>query len=112
MAPRRRPGLLPDPSRLPHGRDPKLGRRRRLLRDLRDRRDLFATQPGIDDANVLTAVWRGALFGFVAYATYDLTNMATLRGWPTIVTIIDMAWGTFLSAAVAGIATFAVLQLT
>jgi uncharacterized membrane protein len=73
---------------------------------------VFATQPGIDDASVLTAAWRGALFGLVAYATYDLTNMATLRGWPTIVTVVDMAWGTFLSAAVAGIATFLVLQLT
>ena len=73
---------------------------------------VFATQPGIDDANALTAAWRGALFGLVAYATYDLTNMATLRGWPTIVTIVDMAWGTFLSAAVAGIAAYAVLQLT
>jgi uncharacterized membrane protein len=73
---------------------------------------VFATQPGIDDANALTAAWRGALFGLVAYATYDLTNMATLRGWPTIVTIVDLAWGTFLSAAVAGLAAFVVLQLT
>jgi uncharacterized membrane protein len=73
---------------------------------------VFATQPGIDDASALTAAWRGGLFGLVAYATYDLTNMATLRGWPTIVTIVDMAWGTLLSAAVAGIATLVVLQLT
>jgi uncharacterized membrane protein len=73
---------------------------------------VFATQPGIDDSSALTAAWRGGLFGLVAYATYDLTNMATLRGWPTIVTIVDMAWGTLLSAAVAGIATLVVLQLT
>ncbi len=73
---------------------------------------VFATQPGIDDGTAFTAAWRGAVFGLVAYATYDLTNMATLRGWPTIVTIVDMAWGTFLSAAVAGIAAFIVLQLT
>lgn len=72
---------------------------------------VFATQPGVDDGNALSAVLRGALFGLVAYATYDLTNMATLRGWPTIVTIVDMAWGTFLSAAVAGIAALVVLQL-
>ncbi len=69
----------------------------------------FATQPGVDDGSALTAAGRGAAFGFVAYATYDLTNHATMRGWPTIVTIVDMAWGTFLTAAVAGIAAFIVL---
>ena len=73
---------------------------------------VFATMPGVEEASVLTAAWRGALFGLVAYATYDLTNMATLRGWPTIVTVVDMAWGTALSAAVAAAATFIVLQLT
>jgi uncharacterized membrane protein len=69
----------------------------------------FATQPGVDDGSVLTAALRGAAFGFVAYATYDLTNHATLRGWPTIVTVVDMAWGTLLTAAVAGIATWITL---
>jgi uncharacterized membrane protein len=73
---------------------------------------VFATAPGVEEGSALAAAWRGALFGFVAYATYDLTNMATLRGWPTIVTIVDMAWGTALSAAVAGLAAFLVLQLT
>ncbi|MEO8247144.1 MAG: DUF2177 family protein [Chloroflexota bacterium] len=73
---------------------------------------VFATQAGVDDGSVFTAAWRGGLFGLVAYATYDLTNMATLRGWPTIVTVVDMAWGTALSAAVAAAATFIVLQLT
>jgi len=45
----------------------------------------------------------GALFGFVAYGTYDLTNLATLKGWPESVAVVDMAWGTFntgFSAAV------------
>ena len=69
----------------------------------------FATQAGVDDGSVLTAALRGAAFGFVAYATYDLTNHATLRGWPTIVTVVDMAWGTLLTAAVAGIATWITL---
>jgi uncharacterized membrane protein len=69
----------------------------------------FATQPGVDDGSVLTGALRGAAFGFVAYATYDLTNHATLRNWPTLVTIVDMAWGTFLTAAVAGIATWITL---
>jgi uncharacterized membrane protein len=43
----------------------------------------------------------GALFGFFAYATYDLSNLATLRNWPVGLTLIDMAWGTLLSAAAA-----------
>ena len=47
---------------------------------------------------------RGALFGFVAYAVYDLTNLATLRDWPVSVALIDMAWGSIASmvAAAAG----------
>ncbi len=43
----------------------------------------------------------GALFGFFAYATYDLTNLATLRGWSPALAIVDMAWGTFTTAVVA-----------
>ena len=41
---------------------------------------------------------RGALFGLVAYATYDLTNQATLRGWPWHVTLADLCWGSFATA--------------
>lgn len=70
----------------------------------------FATQPGIDDGSPLTAAWRGALLGFFAYATYDLTNQATLRGWPPLVTVVDMAWGAILTAAVAGVAAWVVLS--
>lgn len=43
----------------------------------------------------------GALFGFFAYATYDLTNLATLKGWPLGLSLIDMAWGTVVSTASA-----------
>jgi uncharacterized membrane protein len=42
-----------------------------------------------------------AIFGFVTYATYDLTNMATLKDWPLLVTVVDLAWGTFISLAVS-----------
>jgi uncharacterized membrane protein len=45
--------------------------------------------------------WRGALFGLVAYATYDLTNLATLAGWPLSVTIVDLAWGAAITCATA-----------
>jgi uncharacterized membrane protein len=47
------------------------------------------------------AALRGALFGLVCYATYDLTNLATLEGWPVLVTVVDLCWGTFLTAATA-----------
>ena len=72
---------------------------------------VFAVIPGTDAAAPLEALWRGALFGLVAYATYDLTNHATLRDWPLIVTVVDLAWGTVLSGAVATIATYVVIAL-
>ena len=45
---------------------------------------------------------KGALFGFFAYATYDLSNLATLKGWPLGLTLLDLAWGSALSAVAAG----------
>ena len=47
------------------------------------------------------AVLLGALFGFFTYATYDLTNLATLKNWPLLIVIVDMAWGAILTATVA-----------
>lgn len=47
------------------------------------------------------ALLNGALFGFMAYATYDLTNLSTLKGWPLEITFIDLAWGTGLGALVS-----------
>lgn len=61
----------------------------------------LAVVPGLRESAVLGALWRGALFGLLAYATYDLTNLSTIRNWPWRVSIIDMAWGTTLSGAVA-----------
>ena len=61
---------------------------------------VFVVGPGVREGTLMQAVARGALFGLVTYATYDLTNLATLEGWPILVTIVDLAWGTFLSAAV------------
>lgn len=43
----------------------------------------------------------GALLGFLAYATYDLTNLATLEGWPVIVVVVDILWGTVLTGTVS-----------
>lgn len=73
---------------------------------------VFVVMPSIDGASVGTALWRGALFGLIAYATYDLTNQATLKDWPVIVTAVDLAWGMLLSAAVGAIATYAVMRIS
>lgn len=63
---------------------------------------LLAVQPGLAAGSLGTAVLYGAILGFTAYATYDLTNQATLRNWSTVLTIADLIWGTFLSAVAAG----------
>ena len=54
-----------------------------------------------DGSSLLRTFLMGAVFGLVAYATYDLTNQATLRNWPTIVTAVDLVWGTLLTGTVA-----------
>ena len=56
---------------------------------------IFAISPALESGSWRTALTMGALFGFFAYATYDMTNLATLRDWPVAVTAVDMAWGTF-----------------
>jgi len=61
----------------------------------------FAVRPALEVNSPLRALTYGALFGFLAYATYDLTNQATLRDWPVLVTVVDLAWGAVLSASVA-----------
>jgi uncharacterized membrane protein len=62
---------------------------------------IFATTPAIASGRWTSALVKGALFGFFAYATYDLTNQATLRSWSTTITILDLCWGTVLSAVAA-----------
>lgn len=64
---------------------------------------LLAVVPGLQEGSIVAALWRGALFGLLAYATYDLTNLATIRDWPWQVSIIDMAWGTALNTAVTAV---------
>ncbi|RTM10316.1 MAG: DUF2177 family protein [Hyphomicrobiales bacterium] len=62
---------------------------------------IFATAPAFSSGRWTTAALYGALYGFFAYATYDLTNQATIRGWPTIITVADICWGSLLSATAA-----------
>lgn len=62
---------------------------------------IFAVLPAMAQQSWITAVVLGALLGFIAYGTYDLTNLATLAGWPVLVSIVDMIWGAVLTATVA-----------
>lgn len=62
---------------------------------------VLAVLPGLEANSLKTTLLRGALFGLVAYATYDLTNLATLKDWPLIVTVVDLIWGTVLSTVVS-----------
>ncbi len=62
---------------------------------------IFAVTPALKEDSSRTALVSGALFGFFAYATYDMTNLATLRGWPLTISLVDMGWGTILTALTA-----------
>ena len=62
---------------------------------------VFAILPGLRARRGRTAAALGALLGLLAYGTYDLSNYATLRDWPLTLTVIDMAWGSVLSAVSA-----------
>jgi len=61
----------------------------------------FAVKPALEVGSAARALGYGALFGLLTYATYDLTNQATMRDWPVLVTAVDLAWGTVLSATIA-----------
>jgi uncharacterized membrane protein len=61
----------------------------------------FAVRPAISAGSWSQAAVLGALFGFFTYATYDLTNLATIANWPVSVVVVDMAWGAGLCSAVA-----------
>ena len=62
---------------------------------------VFAVSPQHNGATWTVTLAMGALLGFFAYATYDLTNLATLRDWPLRLSLIDIGWGTVVSAASA-----------
>ena len=67
---------------------------------------ILAVNPALEKGQWMIAVLYGGLLGLVAYGTYDITNLATLKGWPSIVAIVDMIWGTILTASAATIAYF------
>jgi len=67
----------------------------------------FVVNPAVQDQSFTKALIGGLLFGLITYATYDLTNLATLKDWPITVTLVDLAWGTFLSGSI-GVLTYLV----
>ena len=73
---------------------------------------IFAIYPSVNKGSVYNAILMGALFGFFSYATYDLTNLATLKGWPLPIVFIDIIWGSVLSAIVSFSGFYIVKWLT
>lgn len=63
----------------------------------------FAVRPSLQEQSLVKALVLGALYGFFTYATYDLTNMATIDGWPLQLAVVDIAWGVVLCASVSSI---------
>ncbi|MCA9356810.1 DUF2177 family protein [Candidatus Nomurabacteria bacterium] len=67
---------------------------------------IFAVHPALEAGSLGKAVMLGALFGFFAYATYDFTNLATIKDWPVLVTVVDLIWGTVLTSSVAAVSYY------
>lgn len=67
---------------------------------------VFVVVPALETSSLRRALLLGAFFGLVTYATYDLTNHATVKNWPWIVTVVDLAWGTVLAASVSCVGYF------
>jgi uncharacterized membrane protein len=62
---------------------------------------VFVVLPGLQSGLMRDTLLRAALFGLITYATYDLTNLATIKDWPLVLSVVDMAWGTTLSVIVS-----------
>ena len=67
---------------------------------------IFVISPAVQKQSWIHALIFGALFGLITYATYDLTNLATLKDWPLLVTVVDLIWGTVLAASISLITYF------
>ena len=67
---------------------------------------IFFIMPAVEKGSWMHALLFGTLFGLITYATYDLTNLATLNDWPILVTIVDLVWGAVLAASVSVVTYF------
>lgn len=72
---------------------------------------ILAVRPAQTDLSLVQVALYGALVGFLAYGTYDMTNLSTLRDWPIAMSLVDMTWGTCLTAAVATLSAMTVRWL-
>jgi len=72
---------------------------------------VFAVRPALVAAAPLKALFLGAFLGLLAYATYDLTNLATIKDWPVIVTAVDLVWGAVLGGLVSWLSALAARRL-
>ncbi|QBP42410.1 DUF2177 family protein [Paenisporosarcina antarctica] len=71
----------------------------------------FVILPALEKNSWTYALFAGGFFGLITYATYDLTNLATLKDWPIFITFVDLLWGTFLNAATAIITFYIVSKI-
>ena len=67
---------------------------------------IFVISPAVEKLSWVHALIFGALFGLITYATYDLTNLSTLKDWPLLVTVVDLIWGTVLASSISLITYF------
>jgi len=72
----------------------------------------FVVEPAVGLRENRNVILRGALFGLVTYATYDLSNLATLRDWPLMVTVVDLVWGTVLTATTSVLSVWVARKLS
>ena len=73
---------------------------------------MLVVRPALDATSIFASLWMGALFGLVAYGTYDLTNAATLKGWSLTVTVVDMLWGSLLTGLSSAVGVWLALRFT
>ena len=64
---------------------------------------ILASAPAFRSGSLTDALMLGAILGFAAYGTYDITNLSTLKNWPLVMSLVDMAWGTLLTAAASAV---------
>jgi uncharacterized membrane protein len=72
---------------------------------------IFVITPAVEKHSWVHALLFGALFGLITYATYDLTNLATIKDWPLLVTMVDLIWGSILAASVSVITYIIAIRL-
>lgn len=73
---------------------------------------VFVVGPGLRANSIKTTLLLGALFGLITYATYDLTNLATIKNWPLLITFVDIIWGVILSVTVSFVSFIAAKWLS